>query len=58
VFVDPVSSFPSQKVYSSLLCSRLNFLRQIKSFDPSGKSLLIFGNHVKPKNKKYFASQF
>jgi hypothetical protein len=22
---------------------------------PSGKSLLVFGNHVKPQNKKYFA---
>ncbi|MGH6712946.1 MAG: hypothetical protein ACREEK_28825 [Bradyrhizobium sp.] len=23
--------------------------------NPTGKSMLIFGNHVKPRNQKYFA---
>jgi hypothetical protein len=26
-----------------------------RQIDPSGKSLLIYGNLVKPRNKKYFA---
>jgi hypothetical protein len=39
------------QVVALLLAMTAN-LRQI---DPTGKSLLIFGNRVKPRNKKYFA---
>jgi hypothetical protein len=28
---------------------------RVRPIDPTGKSLLIFRNHVKPKNQKYFA---
>ena len=28
---------------------------QPRQIDPTGKSLLVFGKHVKPQNKKYFA---
>ena len=27
----------------------------MRQIDPTGKSILIFRNHVKPRNKKYFA---
>jgi hypothetical protein len=30
-------------------------VKQIKLFCPSGKSLPIIGNRVKPQNQKYFA---
>ena len=33
-------------------------LKQINLFCPSGKSLLIFRNSVKPRNQKYSASHF
>ena len=28
---------------------------ELRQISPTGKSILIYGNHVKPKNKKYFA---
>jgi len=40
----------------SLLASSYGyFLNHFNVFCPSGKSLLISGNRVKPDNKKYFA---
>jgi hypothetical protein len=30
---------------------------ELRQINPTGKSLLIFGNHVNPRNQKYFASR-
>jgi hypothetical protein len=30
-------------------------MRRVRQSNPTGKSLPIFGSHVKPQNKKYFA---
>src|SRR5258706_16300641 len=35
---------------------RLKLLNRFNGFCPTGKSLLIFRNRVKPRNQKYFAS--
>jgi hypothetical protein len=37
------------------LAREKKFVWRIKLVCPTGKSILIFGNHVKPKNRKYFA---
>src|SRR4051812_12492916 len=29
--------------------------KRLRQYSPTGKSLLLFGNHVNPQNKKYFA---
>jgi len=40
------------------VCDQPNLLNRIKLLYPSGKSILIVRNGVKPRNQKYFASQF
>jgi hypothetical protein len=58
-FVSPTSSFPSQKnFFLTRLRAGLIFLSRLKHFALSGKSIPIFGNHVKPRNEKYFAGHF
>jgi hypothetical protein len=47
--------FPSQL---AVLRGYSILLRRIKLFYPSGKSILIFVNRVKPRKQKYFASHF
>jgi hypothetical protein len=32
-----------------------NLAPHVRQINPTGKSLLFFGNHVKPGNQKYFA---
>jgi hypothetical protein len=43
---------------SSALREQSVFPSRIKRFCPSGKSLLLFRNRVKPPKQKYFASNF
>jgi hypothetical protein len=39
-------------------CANNQFLSRIKVFSPSGESILVFGNRVKPPEQKYFAFHF
>jgi hypothetical protein len=43
-----------------LICRRgkSNLGIGLRQIDPTGKSLLIFRNGVKPRNQKYFASHY
>jgi hypothetical protein len=36
-------------------CARAKWMSRLRQINPSGKSLRIYGNRVKPQNKKYFA---
>jgi hypothetical protein len=36
------------------LARKRNLAARVRQINPPGKSILIFRNHVKPKNQKYF----
>jgi hypothetical protein len=53
----PAANFDEQAV-SGIARNEPNLPKRIKHIDPSGKEVPIFGNHVKPRHQKYFASYF
>jgi hypothetical protein len=53
--LNPSCDFDTAKPRLRCLARKCNLVTGVRQINPTGKSLLIYGNRVKPQNKKYFA---